>query len=208
MTGDLETLLPTGTVRVLTHFLVHPDSQLHFRALHRHTGISIHSLQREVARLEALGLLHRHEEDHRVTFHATPKHPSWEAFRTLLRAHARPAAVLRDALQDVEGISAAFVFGSQVHGPDAGAHPRPDSHVDVLIYGDAVAADQLGDALLRVQSLLGRAVDVKRYTTRKLQKGLERGAPFLHDVLTGPKEWLVGSAEELPEPARGMVAGG
>jgi predicted nucleotidyltransferase len=192
---DLHALLPQSTIRVVTHFLVHPGSARHFRALQRHTGLSIHSLQRELSRLEALGLIHRREEAGRVLFSARADHPSWAAFRVLLREHAPVADVVRDALFDVDGVEIAFVFGSQVRS-DA----RPDSDVDLFVVGDDISGHRLGDALLRAQALLDRPIDVKRYTRRKLERSLVQGGRFLRNVLDGPKEWLVGSDEALPIP--------
>jgi predicted nucleotidyltransferase len=196
MPATLHELLPRATIRVVTHFLVHPESELHFRALQRHTALGIHSLQREVARLESLGLIDRREEDGRVVFRAVADHPSWDAFRVLVREHAHPGDILREAIHDVEGIDAAFVFGSQVRGDT-----RPDSDVDLLVVGDEIASHQLGEAMLRAQALLDRRVDVKHYTRSKLAAGLAQGSRFLHEVLAGPKEWLVGSAEVLPTVA-------
>jgi predicted nucleotidyltransferase len=192
MPGHLNDLLPKATIRLVTHFLVHPESELHFRALQRHTALGIHSLQREVLRLELLGLIERRAEAGRVVFGAVAGHPSWDALRILVREHADPADVLRDALYDVGGVEMAFVFGSQVRG-DA----RPDSDVDLLVVGDDVVGHKFGDAMLRAQALLDRPVDVKRYTRRKLAAGMAQGSRFLRDVLAGPKEWLVGSADVL-----------
>jgi hypothetical protein len=70
--------------------------------------------------------------------------------------------------------------------------------VDLLVVGDDLASHQLGDAMLRAQALLDRPVDVKHYTRSKLAAGLAQGSRFLREVLAGPKEWLVGSAEVLP----------
>jgi predicted nucleotidyltransferase len=196
MPGDLYELLPKARIRLVTHFLVHPESALHLRALQRHTALGIHSLQREVARFESLGLIRRREEDGRVLFQAVTSHPSWDALRVLVRQHADPADVLRDAIHDVGGVEAAFVFGSHVRGDS-----RPDSDVDLLVVGDGVASHQLGDAMLRAQALLNRPVDVKYYTRRKLAAGLAQKSRFLREVLSGPKAWLIGSADALPSVA-------
>ncbi len=193
MHRDLHELLPRATVRLITHFLVHPESELHFRALQRHTGLSIGSLQREVDRLESLGLICRREENGRLLFRAVSEHASWNAFRVLLREHASATDVLREALSEVEGVDAAFIFGSQVQGT-----ARPDSDVDLLVVGDHIVGHQLGDAVLRAQALLDRPLDVKRYTRPKFVSGFRQGGRFLRQVLAGPKEWVIGSDESLP----------
>ena len=149
--GSLDALLHEATLRVVTHFLLHPRGGLHFRALQRHLGLSVHSLQREIARLERMELIFRHEQGGRVFCVPFDDHPSWNAFRTLVREHGDPAAVLRDALTNLKGIRAAFVFGSVARG-DA----RPDSDVDLFVVIDDDQRQDFDRAVLEAQVLLDR----------------------------------------------------
>jgi len=190
--GDLRELLAGGTFRVLLHFLLHPEQRLHFRALQEATGLGTGALQREVARFEALRLVTRTEEGGRVYYQPAADHPSWGAFRTLVRQHADPAEVVKAALRDVPGIHAAFVFGSSVRGT-----ARADSDVDVLIVEEGMPLAAIGRATRAAQSLLQRAIDIKRYTPASLAERLERGSRFLREALDGPKTWLIGSEDAL-----------
>jgi predicted nucleotidyltransferase len=193
--ATLNTLLPGGTVRLLTHFLLDPEARLHLRALHKRTGLGMGALQRELARLQSLGLIDRVEEGGRVHFVPLIERPSWTALRTLIREHADPAEVLRVALREVQGIRAAFIFGSIARG-DA----RPDSDIDLLIVEEGIAAGSLSRATLPAESLLGRPLDIKRYTPAAFLARLEAGRAFIQDVVTGPKAWIVGSQSALPIP--------
>lgn len=191
--GTLGELLPRGTIRLLTHLVLHPEDALHFRALKQRTGLGTGSLQRELARLESLGLVSRTEQGGKVFYTALWDHPSWRAIRTLLREHADPVDVLRDALGSVQGIKLAFLYGSTVRGDT-----RPDSDLDVFIVEDGMPLESIGRATTEAQSLLDRIVDLRCYTPSKLVQRLERGSAFLTDVLSGPKTWLIGSADLLP----------
>lgn len=111
--------------RLLTHFAVYPASREHLRALERHTGLGKRSLQTELERLEAMGLVRRQREGRRVRYVRDAAHPQWRAIDSLVRAYA-PALVLRDALRGVPGVEAAFVFGSAARG-----ETRPDSDIDL-----------------------------------------------------------------------------
>jgi predicted nucleotidyltransferase len=192
-TGNLRDLLPGGTLRLLTHFILHPEDKLHFRALQQRTGLGTGSLQRELARLMGLGLIVRTGEEGRVYYEPLWSHPSWKALRTLLREHADPADVLRDALRGVEGIKLAFLYGSTVRGDT-----RPDSDLDVFIVEEGMPLYAIGRATAEAQSLLDREIDLCSYTPAKLARNLERGSSFLEDALSGPKTWLIGSADLLP----------
>lgn len=188
----MHVLVSSGTVRLLTHFLVHSDQRLHLRRLQAHTGMGTGALQRELARFEALGLVRRVKEGAKVYFEPVSGHPSWAAFRTLLREHGDPVEVVREVLRDVPGIKAAFVFGSTVRG---GA--RPDSDVDVLIVEEGMPTAAIGRAMIEAETLLSRPLDVKRFTPASLADKLRRGSAFLRDALGGPKAWLIGSEEAL-----------
>ncbi|HEU0054318.1 MAG TPA: nucleotidyltransferase domain-containing protein [Longimicrobium sp.] len=178
--------------KLVTHFLLHPDRDLHVRALRAHTGLGMGALQRELSRLEGLGLLAREERRGRVHYRAVSEHPSWNAFRILLREHGDPAEVLREALRDVDGIRAAFVFGSTVSG-----NARPGSDIDLFIVEEGMPLAAIGRAAAEVQSLLGRTLDVKRYTPASLARRIGEGSAFLRDALTGPKSWIIGSDNTL-----------
>jgi predicted nucleotidyltransferase len=153
------------------------------------------ALQRELARFESLGLIRRTEDGGRVHFIPLIERPSWTALRTLIREHAVPAEVLRVALHDVEGVRAAFIFGSIARG-DA----RADSDIDLLVVEDGIAPGSLSRATLPAESLLGRPLDIKRYTPATLAAKLKAGGAFIRDVVTGPKAWIVGSQSALPTP--------
>jgi len=179
--------------RIVVHFVVHPDSRLHTRALARHVGIvGKRSLQIEVDRLVELGLLRREAEGRQTIISRNQQHPQWTALASLVQAYA-PALVLRDALAAVPGVEAAFIFGSFARRDE-----RADSDIDLLIYGDAVPDRELGKALLDAALVLDRPVDAKRYDSDSFRRDIGPGASFLPNALAGPKLWLAGSLEDLP----------
>ncbi len=199
--ATLHHLLSRSTTRLVIHFLLHPEWKLHFRALKEHTGLGTGSLQRELAKLEALGLLTRVKRRGKVFYEPVVEHPTWNAFRALVREHADPADVLREALSGIEGIRAAFIFGSTVKGDT-----RPDSDVDLFIVEDPeIPFGVMGGVLLDAEVLLNREVDLIRYTPEKMARRLVSVRNwFLKDVLSSPKLWLIGSDEvfaALPEAA-------
>lgn len=178
--------------RLLVHFVVNPGSRLNLRALGRRTGVSgKRSLQIEVNRLVALGLLRAEPEGRATIISRSADQPQWSAVTLLAREFA-PALLLRDVLAGVPGVEAAFVFGSFARG-DA----RPDSDIDLFVYGE-VPDLELGAAVLNASLVLDREIDVKRYGELAFRRDIQPGASFLPSALRGPKLWLIGSAERLP----------
>jgi predicted nucleotidyltransferase len=178
--------------RLLVHFVVNPRSRLSLRALGRRAGVpGKRSLQIEVDRLVALGLLRVEREARATIVSRSADPPQWSAVTSLAREFA-PLLVLRDVLAGVPGVEAAFVFGSFARG-DA----RPDSDIDLFVYGE-IPDLELGAAVLDASLILDRELDVKRYSESAFRRDVQPGASFLPSALRGPKLWLVGSAERLP----------
>jgi predicted nucleotidyltransferase len=192
-TGTIHQLLPSGMLCLVMHYVLHPEERLHFRALKERLGLGTGALQRELGRLQALGLINRVDEGGRAYYQPVLDHPSWAALRTLLREHADPVDVLRDALRGVTGIKAAFVYGSTVRGDT-----RPDSDIDLFIVQEGMPLHEIGRATAEAQNVLDREIDLRWYTPEVLSRKLANGSGFLRRVLDEPKAWLVGSEHLLP----------
>lgn len=179
---------------VVISFVLHPERALHFRALQRVTRVSSRSLQHEIARLEALGMVQRERDGRLVRYRAVAAHPRWSVLRQMIRAFADPAEVLRVALADVPGLDVAFIFGSFARGDT-----HADSDVDVFALGDTMKDLDARLALTRqaveASILLDREVNMTRYTRKMLEERSTGG--FLTSVLAGPKQWLVGDRRAL-----------
>lgn len=196
--STLSALFPSmAMARLVVFFAVHPGERFHLRALSRRTRIASASLQRELQRLVDMGALVRTEEQGRVYFSADEAHSAWRGWALLLRSSAAPEDVLREALVDAAGVTAAFVYGSTARG-DA----RPESDIDVfLLLNDGAAAVPTRRTLSEAELLVGRPLDVVEYTPEVARERARSGNPFLKRVSIEPKAWLFGE----PEAFAGVV---
>jgi predicted nucleotidyltransferase len=188
----LQALLGSEAMRrLVVHFAARPESNLHFRALQRRLGLSRQSLKNALDALESLGLVLRNEQGGRV-FYRAADHEGWGALRSLIRAFAAPAEVIGDLFHGVSGVRGAFVFGSAATG-----RMRSDSDVDVLVVAEAPDLRALGMAVIDAGIVLGREIDLKRYTPAELKAERSRsGTSYLKRVLAGATDWAIGSPEE------------
>ncbi|MBI4545637.1 MAG: nucleotidyltransferase domain-containing protein [Gemmatimonadetes bacterium] len=145
----------------------------------------------------ALGALERRKDGRRVRY--TPLHdsPVWKAFRMIASASTDPTPLVRDAMSDVPGVQAAFIFGSA-----AGATLGDDSDIDVFVVEDAtVDRKKLLRQLAEVELLLDLEVNAVRYTPQALAERLgdpkHPGWRFVRDTLAGPKKWVAGAASAI-----------
>lgn len=189
----LSTVLASGALaRLLMDLAVRPDEAAHGREIQRRTGLTPRSLQAELDRLEALGVLRRSPAGRLVRWSLVEASPRWRALRTLVRELADPADVVRAAFADVPGIAAALVFGSVARG-DA----RRDSDVDVFLLDAGVDEDLLSRRTLDTGVLLGREVNVVQMTPEQLIARVSAGSDFVRELLRGAKVWVAGTPAAL-----------
>lgn len=193
--ADQTMMLGSGALqRVILHFVLFPDASPHFRELQRVVGGGVRSLHAALRRLEARSLVTSTGSGNRRLFHANADHPGWEALRRMVRAFVAPEEVLRAAVAGVPGIRAAFVFGSVARG-DA----RPDSDVDLFVVGDEIPRRAFARSVSESTSVLGREVNVVRYTGDDLRRSASQQRAFIREVASAPKRWVVGDERALPE---------
>lgn len=178
--------------RVILFFLCHPGEATHFRALQRRVRAGVRPLKMALDRLEELGLLRSEGAANRRVYRAVDEHTGWNALRHMVREFAEPADVLREALADVPGIEAAFVFGSFASGG-----VRPESDVDLFILGDEIPSRALGRGTSESSFVLGRDVNVVRSTRADLARRLAEDSSFIRRVVESPKRWVLGDERTL-----------
>lgn len=183
--------------KMVRYFVTHPTARPYARELQRTLGLGGASAQRDLERLTEIGALERSSDGRLVRY--TPQRDArfWRGVRLLIADPREPASLLRAALCDVNGVTAAFIFGST-----AKQSARLDSDVDIFVVEDpTVDRKALHRQLAEVALLLGREVNPTRYTVEKLAERLGNrtlaGAQFVRDVLSGPKQWIAGTPDAL-----------
>lgn len=186
-------LLGRARAEVLGALLLRPDRALHVRQLARLTGTSPGSLHRELRTLEKTGLLTRETVGRNVLYRSNQRHVLFPELAGLLRKTTGLADVLRSALAPLgKRVDYAFVYGSVASGRD-----RPGSDIDLMLVGDVDLSTAV-EALTKAASQLEREINP---TPVKLQDFLRRMQKdgFERRVLSEPKIWLTGDADEFGE---------
>jgi predicted nucleotidyltransferase len=139
-----------------------------------------------------MGLIRRTDDDKHVRYAAEPSHSAWPALRSLIRSFVNVREVMRIALGPVNGIRAAFVFGSFARGTNT-----DESDVDVLVVGDAVSRGELARHAVEASMLLGREVNPLLYSADELRERARSSSAFVDEVLHGPKMWIIGNDHQI-----------
>lgn len=208
--GDVLDLLgiAPAAVRIVRYFLIRRGAEPHARELQRVLGLGGASLQRELERLLALGALERRRDGRRVRYRVIDDSPVWQALAILEGASHDPTELVRNAVVDVPGVLAAFIFGSTARG-----ERRDDSDIDLFVVeDDSVDRRKLLAQLAEVELLAGREVDAVRYTPQSLRERLEDASHpasrFVREALLGPKRWVAGGPAAIASlaPAGALLA--
>lgn len=189
-------LFPEYRRRVLGLLLLRPEESLHGREVARRTGLPAGTITRELTKLAEAGLLNRERRGNQQVYSANTDGPIFGELASILRKTSGMADVLSAALAPLaDRVKLAFVFGSVARGEEAAG-----SDIDVLLVGD-IAFRELVEALYPAQATLGREVNPKVFGVEEFvaKVGTE---PFLREVLSRPKIFLIGSSHDLEELAR------
>lgn len=192
----LDALFGLQRQRVLAWLLLHADQAIHVRELARITDTSAGSLHRELARLAEVGLLLRQQRGNQVLYQANRDSPVFGELAGLFRKTSGITSVLRAALAPLgKDITLALVFGSVARGEET-----MHSDIDVLVIGDA-SFTAVVTTLYPCQSPLGREVNPVVYTSIDWQSRLAANDGFARDILSRPKQMLLGNLDDLGKPA-------
>ena len=151
------------------------------------------AVQRELARLEAAGLVTAHRIGKQKHYQANPASPVFQELRVLVLKTSGLADVLRQALAPAsDRIRAAFVYGSIAKGEDTAT-----SDVDLMVIGEGLTYADLFGTLEEASAKLGRKVAPTIYSPKELARRVKQGSAFMTRVLEQPKVWLIGAESDL-----------
>jgi len=188
----LQALFPRTRQAVLAATLLRPQRSWYLHELAGHLGVRPSSLQRELARLVAAGILTRRRDGNRVHYQADDTCPILVDLRGLLTKTIGLVDVLRASLAPfAAAIDWAFVYGSVARGDENSA-----SDIDLMIVGRLGAAD-LTLPLRQARHQLGRPVNASVYETSEFTKKFRGGNHFLTTVWGEKKLAIQGDLDEL-----------
>lgn len=156
-------------------------------------GSGTGAVQRELARLEAAGLVTATRVGNQKHYQANAAAPVFEELRGLVLKTFGLADVLRESLAPLSArIRAAFVYGSVAKARDTAA-----SDIDLMVLSDDLTYADLFAVLEKASTRLGRTVSPTVYTWKEWRKRVKDDRSFVTRVLSQPKVWLVGGESDI-----------
>ena len=176
----LTKLMPVARVKVLAFLLLNVSEEYHLREIARRSGVPLKAVQRELALLEAIGLVERRRRGRQVFITVQTVHPLFEDLRSLLLKSEGLAIPIRQALEKIDKVEAAGVYGSVASGTDTGR-----SDIDLLVVGSPNALE-FHEAVSVVEEELGRPINYTLVSRDELRERIRKKDPFLSRVFSGP----------------------
>lgn len=170
---------------LLTHYLVDRSASHYVRELAAILGVDPTNLSRELARLEAEGLFRSEARGNQKHYSLNKQYPLLKEVFTILRRTIGVVPAVTDALKEVPGIQAAYLYGSFAKGEEDAS-----SDIDILIVGKPEATS-LANVATRLERVLNREVNYTVIAEQELKRKLAGNDPFVRDIWNGKRVELV-----------------
>lgn len=169
-----------------------PERSFYTQELVRLAGVGIGTVQRELARLTAAGLVCQSRQGNQIHYQANPRCPVFEELKGIVVKTFGTADLVRQVLLPYgEKIQSAFIYGSIAKG---GATAQSD--IDLMVIGDGISYSGLMESLVVAEAQLGRPVNPTVYGVAEFTRKLGEGNAFLQRVLQQPKIVLMGVMDD------------
>ena len=166
---------------ILVRVLLGPQEPISLTDLARSTGASVATVQREIERAEAAGVVRSERVGPTRLVRPDPSSPLYRPLADLLLVAFGPAAVVASEFDGISGVDEVHIFGSWAarYSGEIGSAPND---VDVLVIGDP-DRDEVYEAADRAERRLHRPVQV---TFRSAEEWANRDDPFIATVRNRP----------------------
>ena len=176
--------------RVFRWLFGQPERSYHLNELRRLTGLGSASLQRELGKLAAAGLVRSEKVGNLRRFQVNTESPVYEELAGLTRKILGAQPLLQEALAPMKSkLDVAFIYGSIAKGTDTAK-----SDIDVMLVGNDLLLSDVLKLLLPAESQLGRKINPTLYTPAEYKRRRTQKDSFLSRVLAQPVIPLIGEA--------------
>jgi predicted nucleotidyltransferase len=157
--SSIDFMLTDRQQKMLAALLLHPERQYGTNELLAIGGAGVGAGRAVIEAFENSGVVVKQKRGNQLLYAINLHNPIYSDLRSICLKTFGMADVVAQELQPFrDRIDLAFIFGSMVRGAE-----RPDSDVDLMVVGD-LDIFELGEAVERMQKILGREVDLNLHT--------------------------------------------
>lgn len=188
-----DALFTTTQQRVLELLYGRPEESFYTKQILRLTGMGVHTIKRELDRMEATGVITMTKIGNQHHYQANPGCPIYDELLGIVRKTFGVADVIKSALGVLdEQLVAAFVYGSIARAEDTAT-----SDIDLMVIAKNLAYAEVMESLVEAEHSLGRKINPSIYDPGEIKKKHKQKNAFLARVMEQPKLWIKGAEDDI-----------
>ncbi len=188
----IEKLFSSKTrVEILKLFLFNPDNSFYQRQISVLSHQPIRGVQREVEKLQYLGLIEKSIKGNRIYYQVNKKCPILGELKAIFFKSEGIADILKEGLKNTDDIKIAFIYGSYAKGKE-----NLLSDIDLMVIGN-ITSKELSGILSKPKRDLGRIINYAIFNPQEIKERIKQKDHFLNSVLKDKKIFIVGNEDEL-----------
>ena len=172
-------------------YFTNPEKQYYLRELERILNIPVSMIRKELLRLTENGIFLSAKKGNLTYYYLNKSYPLFSELRNIVFKTIGIKGALKDMLRKVEGIKAAFIYGSFAKNDE-----NSGSDIDLFVMG-SVDEDKLVRGVSKLEKSLKREINYSLYTKKDFESKKEQKDSFLLDLVENPKIFLIGDKNEL-----------
>ena len=165
------------TAKLLNYFFLNPDAVLYVNELSEKLDLDKRNLVKKLKELEKEGLLESRARGNLKFYSINRSYSLYNEYKKIILKTIGLEGKIRDILRQVEGISAAYIYGS--YAKDS-LHTYSD--IDLLVIGKHSIA-LLQRKLSKLQKEIDREINVVNMDEKDFRKRQKNKDPFIEGVL-------------------------
>jgi len=190
--GDFLQLAKSALRRkILLYFFTNPDSRLYVREIAKIAGVDAGNLSKELSRLERDGVFVFDHRGNQKFYTLNKNYPLYNELKSIVFKTIGVAGKLEAALNTIEGIRCAFIYGSFAEGVE-----YAESDIDLMIIGRP-DENVLIDKIDILEKEIGREINYNIYPCSEFKRRKTRKDSFVTNVLKRKKIILKGDISEV-----------
>jgi len=189
--------LSKNAALLLRLFYTNSGREFYIQEIGRILGKKPGVFQRTLYSLERSGILVSQYRANARYFRVNVDYPLFDEIKSIVFKTFGVIGSLKDVLRESGSIDFAFIYGSFAKSGE-----NPLSDIDLMIVGlpnESAILRRLGE----LERSLKREINYRIYSSLEIIKDIQNAEPFLLNILTIPKVFLIGEENEL----RKMVEG-
>lgn len=185
----LELLFQSKSRERILSLLVLEQKTGSIRTIAKMARVSPMQARKELMNLEKIGITTSESIGRSKIYSLNEKCPFIEELTALLYKTAGFDLQIKKAIEHVEGIKTAFIYGSY-----AGGNFHGKSDIDLFIIGEP-DMKKLNSIIFALQSRIGKEINLSIYSKKEFEKRKKHG--FIKNVLDNRKIMLIGEENGL-----------